>query len=76
MVPNASPSALTRGQHSSLKARSSLVSFAQGDFEFLARTLPEVAAKVGDNVAVFAFLHHEDLLLDDGEVISWKWEWR
>lgn len=34
--------------------------------------LPEVAPKVGHNVVVHAFLHHEDFLLDDGKVISWK----
>lgn len=34
--------------------------------------LPEVAPKVGNNILVRAFLHHEDFLLDDGKVVPWK----
>lgn len=34
--------------------------------------LPEVAPKVGNNILVCAFLHHEDFLLDDGKVVPWK----
>ena len=32
--------------------------------------LPQVAPEVGHDVVVHALLHHEDLLLDDGEVIA------
>lgn len=31
---------------------------------------PVVAAKVGHNIFVFALLHHGDLLLDIGDVIT------
>ena len=31
---------------------------------------PEVGAEVGHDVGVAAVLHHQDLLLDDAEVIS------
>lgn len=34
--------------------------------------LPEVAPKVGHNVVVLAFFHHEDFLLNYGKIISWR----
>lgn len=35
-------------------------------------TVPVVSAIIGHNVLVFAFLHHCDLLLDGGDVITWR----
>lgn len=40
--------------------------------EYLRLLLPEVAPKVGNDILVCAFLHHEDFLLDDGKVVPWK----
>lgn len=34
--------------------------------------LPEIAPKIGDYVAVFAFFNHIDFLLYQRKVISWK----
>lgn len=41
-------------------------------WSILSWLLPEVAPKVGHNIVVHAFLHHEDFLLYDGKVIPWK----
>lgn len=38
----------------------------------MSRLLPEVAPKVGHDIVVHAFLHHEDFLLYDGKVVPWK----
>lgn len=38
--------------------------------EYFSVLVPKVAPKVGHNILVHAFLHHEDFLLNDGEVIS------
>lgn len=35
-------------------------------------TVPVVSAIIGHNVLVFAFLHHCYLLLDGGDVITWR----
>lgn len=58
--------------HTQLYGNTHKVTIAGNTDSVLSWLLPEVAPEVGNNILVCAFLHHEDFLLDDGKVISWK----